>query len=55
MMNSGESLFECAPRDPYTLAVRRVAERIAGNAAERHDDKPSVAVRLRSWIGAARG
>ncbi len=28
MMNSGESLYECAPRDPYTLAVRKVARRI---------------------------
>lgn len=25
MMNSGESLFQAAPRDPYTLAVRKVA------------------------------
>lgn len=28
MMNSGESLFECAPRDPYTLAVRKMARKL---------------------------
>lgn len=31
MMNSGESLYECAPRDPYTQAVRKVARRIHAN------------------------
>ncbi len=29
MMNSGESLYECAPRDPYTLAVKKVAKKLA--------------------------
>ncbi|HAO26433.1 MULTISPECIES: hypothetical protein [unclassified Methylophaga] len=28
MMNSGESLFECAPRDPYTQAVRKMARKL---------------------------
>lgn len=28
MMNSGESLFQCAPRDPYTLAIRKLAKKI---------------------------
>ncbi|MBN45731.1 MULTISPECIES: hypothetical protein [unclassified Methylophaga] len=28
MMNSGESLFECAPRDPYTQAVRKMAKKL---------------------------
>ena len=26
MMNSGESLFTAAPRDPYTQAVRKIAQ-----------------------------
>lgn len=41
MMNSGESLFECAPRDPYTLAVRKMAKKLtspesAANSSETH-------------------
>lgn len=28
MMNSGESLYQCAPRDPYTIAVRRMAKKL---------------------------
>lgn len=28
MMNSGESLFQCAPRDPYTQEVLKLAKRI---------------------------
>jgi pilus assembly protein CpaE len=28
MMNSAESLFECAPRDPYTISVKKMARRI---------------------------
>ena len=28
MMNSGESLFECAPRDPYTQAARKMARKL---------------------------
>jgi pilus assembly protein CpaE len=29
MMNSGESLFQSAPRDPYTVTVRKLAEALA--------------------------
>lgn len=29
MMNSGESLFQSAPRDPYTVTVRKIAEGIS--------------------------
>lgn len=39
MMNSGESLFECAPRDPYTLAVRKMAKKLASN--EQHSQPES--------------
>ena len=28
MMNSGESLFTSAPRDPYTIAVRKIAQEL---------------------------
>ncbi|GAB4351543.1 MAG: type 4b pilus Flp biogenesis protein TadZ [Methylohalobius crimeensis] len=31
MMNSGESLFECAPRDPYTTAVRNLAAKLTAD------------------------
>lgn len=39
MMNSGESLFECAPRDPYTLAVRKMAKKLTSN--EQHSQLES--------------
>jgi pilus assembly protein CpaE len=29
MMNSGESLFECAPRDPYTQSIKKMAKSLA--------------------------
>ena len=29
MMNSGESLFTSAPRDPYTVAIRKIASALA--------------------------
>lgn len=32
MMNSGESLFTSAPRDPYTLAVRKIAHGLQRDA-----------------------
>lgn len=28
MMNSGESLFKCAPRDPYTITVKKIAKKL---------------------------
>jgi pilus assembly protein CpaE len=51
MMNSGESLFKSAPRDPYTLTVRKLAQGIAkesgGKAAERSEPGGSL---LGQWV-----
>lgn len=49
MMNSGESLFECAPRDPYTLAVRKMAKKLtaAEPAATIEKSKKGLLSRLR--------
>lgn len=54
MMNSGESLFQCAPRDPYTLAIRKLAKRIMNR--EPGDFKSSAKNKslikaLFSWFG----
>lgn len=54
-MNSGESLFDCAPRDPYLGAIRRLAERLAGARAARAQTQGSALAGLRSWLGLARG
>ncbi|WP_227871555.1 hypothetical protein [Novimethylophilus kurashikiensis] len=32
-MNSGESMFELSPGDPYAVSVRKLAEHILGHAA----------------------
>lgn len=40
MMNSAESLFQCAPRDPYTQAVRKMARRIHEGELNRDAEKP---------------
>lgn len=54
MMNSGESLFQCAPRDPYTMAIRKLAKRIMNR--EPGDFKSSAKNKsliktLFSWFG----
>lgn len=41
MMNSGESLFECAPRDPYTLAVRKMAKKLTVVAQDNKESPQS--------------
>ena len=33
MMNSGESLFTSAPRDPYTVAIRKIAHGLGRDAS----------------------
>lgn len=50
MMNSGESLYECAPRDPYTLSVRKVARRIDADEPVKKtpdNDRPGLWARLK--------
>lgn len=54
MMNSGESLFQCAPRDPYTLAVRKLAKRIMDSEAsgdQRSGTNKSLIKAIGSWFG----
>ncbi|MEX1200221.1 MAG: hypothetical protein WEB02_05470 [Methylophaga sp.] len=48
MMNSGDSLFECAPRDPYTLAVRKMAKKLTSpeSAASSETNKKGLLSRL---------
>lgn len=51
MMNSGESLFECAPRDPYTLAVKKMARKLAsGEASPSTPQRQSLLSRLRGRL-----
>jgi pilus assembly protein CpaE len=52
MMNSGESLYECAPRDPYTLAVRKVAKKLVSfdSVFEPGSKEQSVIGKLYSFV-----
>lgn len=50
MMNSGESLFQCAPNDPYTLAVKKLAEKITGT--ENGNSKSLASMKFLSSIRA---
>ncbi|MBE0434720.1 MAG: hypothetical protein IBX56_02825 [Methylomicrobium sp.] len=40
MMNSGDSLFKCAPRDPYTQAIKKLAKRIVSRDKADEAGKP---------------
>jgi pilus assembly protein CpaE len=54
MMNSGESLFRCAPRDPYTQAVRKLAKRIMDSEASgdlSSGTNKSLFKAIGSWFG----
>jgi pilus assembly protein CpaE len=58
MMNSGESLFHCAPRDPYTLAVRKLAKRILSDSAAGNQDsglKKGLFKSIGAWFGGKEG
>ncbi|MCX4187521.1 hypothetical protein [Methylophaga sp. OBS4] len=48
MMNSAESLFECAPRDPYTISVKKMARRI--NSGELNATTESSRKGWFSWL-----
>lgn len=51
MMNSGESLFECAPRDPYTLAVRKMARKLTMPDQERKESQNTqLWPRFNAWM-----
>jgi pilus assembly protein CpaE len=52
MMNSGESLFKSAPRDPYTVTVRKLAQTVvkdsaSGKSADRIEPGGSL---LGQWV-----
>lgn len=49
VMNSGESMFDTAPRDPYALAVRRLARELVA-APESEDAVSGWLARARDWI-----
>lgn len=54
MMNSGESLFKCAPGDPYTLAIRKMAKNMMHSSADMANDsgtKKSLFSVIGSWFG----
>ncbi|HJW24515.1 MAG TPA: hypothetical protein VJ576_06410 [Rhodocyclaceae bacterium] len=49
VMNSGESMFDAAPRDPYAVAIRRLArELVTAPAAE--SPAPGWLARARQWL-----
>lgn len=48
MMNSAESLFECAPRDPYTSAVKKIAQSI--RTGEAQDATSSQSKTWANWM-----
>ncbi|WP_265944063.1 AAA family ATPase [Dechloromonas sp. A34] len=48
VMNSGESMFDNSPRDPYAIAIRRLARELLA-AAPNPDEAP------RGWLAKARG
>lgn len=56
MMNSGESLFECAPRDPYTLAVRKMARKLSMVEQDNKEGSHSqLWPRFNAWMKAKLG
>lgn len=56
MMNSGESLFQCAPRDPYTLAVRKMARKLTMAEKEiRENNKSGLWPQFNAWMKAKLG
>ncbi len=53
MMNSGESLFKSAPRDPYTITVKKLAQGIAresGNNRHAERMEPTASGWLGQWL-----
>ncbi|MEY4767098.1 MAG: hypothetical protein RI907_3771 [Pseudomonadota bacterium] len=47
MMNSGESMFQGAPRDPYTQSIRKIA---AGIHRELHGESRGAAPVANNWL-----
>ena len=56
MMNSGESLFQCAPRDPYTLAVRKMARKLTVAEKDiKESNKSGLWPQFNAWMRAKLG
>lgn len=56
MMNSGESLFQCAPRDPYTLAVRKMARKLTVAEKDiKESNKSGLWPQFNAWMKAKLG
>lgn len=57
MMNSGESLFECAPRDPYTQAVRKMAKKLTLVEQDKRKEASHSQLfpRFNAWVKAKLG
>lgn len=56
MMNSGESLFQCAPRDPYTLAVRKMARKLTMAEKDiKESNKSGLWPQFNAWMKAKLG
>lgn len=45
-MNSGESMFELSPNDPYSISVRKLAEKLLDAPASQTDQKPGLIQQL---------
>lgn len=50
MMNSGESIFDTAPRDPYALAVRRLAREWAASRKDADGTPVGWPGKVRQWL-----
>lgn len=56
MMNSGESLFQCAPRDHYTLAVRKMAKKLTVAEKDiKESNKSGLWPQFNAWMKAKLG
>jgi pilus assembly protein CpaE len=45
-MNSGESMFELSPNDPYSINVRKLAEKLLGGPVKQAEKKPGLLHKL---------
>jgi pilus assembly protein CpaE len=50
MMNSGESIFDAAPRDPYGVAVRRLASELLVSSPTGGEAGSGLLDKMRAWL-----
>lgn len=53
VMNSSQSMFDTAPKHPYAVAVRRLAQRLTTAPDAEKVPSPAWLATLRRWFGAA--